>query len=307
MHPAKSVIFFTTISGAGFGLIALISLAIGFGELGWHEPVFMLSGFGVILSVAGLISSTFHLGNPQRAWRALTQIQSSWLSREGALAILTLGTFVCWAGTAFVSGKSQHWIGFVIAGLCFLTIYATAMIYAQLKTVPRWHSPLTPISYIGFGLSSGMILLTLLKAGDTGFIVLATLCLAGAWLVKILWWQNADKTHLTSTGSSLQSATGLSDYADISLFESPHMTKNYLMREMVFEIGRKHAQKLRRIALLTGCVLPLFFIGASYISQSMEAGFIMAAAVVHLIGLMVERWLFFAEAEHVVAFYYGKK
>ncbi|MBL6776398.1 MAG: dimethyl sulfoxide reductase anchor subunit, partial [Alphaproteobacteria bacterium] len=150
MHPAKSVIFFTTISGAGFGFIALLSLAICFGIAAFDTALFTSAIIAVGLSSAGLISSTFHLGNPQRAWRALSQYQSSWLSREGVLSVITLAAFVLWLGSAFVTGHAPLWIGAAIAILCGLTIFATAMIYAQLKPVPRWHSHLTPASYLGF-------------------------------------------------------------------------------------------------------------------------------------------------------------
>ena len=164
------------------------------------------------LSSAGLISSTFHLGNPQRAWRAFSQYQSSWLSREGVLSILTLGCFVLWLGNAFLAGQAPVWIGILIAFLCALTIFATAMIYAQLKPVPRWHSHLTPACYLGFSLSSGMILYALVRPEDmaSGQIALAA---SPAWAIKLLWWQRADKTGRDADGASLASATGLTGYA----------------------------------------------------------------------------------------------
>ena len=306
MHPAKSVIFFTTISGAGFGLIALLSLALSFGMAQFDIGLFTAAIIAVGLSSAGLISSTFHLGNPQRAWRAFSQYQSSWLSREGVLSVLTLGCFVLWLGSAFLAGQAPVWIGILIAFLCALTIFATAMIYAQLKPVPRWHSHLTPACYLGFSLSSGMILYALLRPEDmaSGHIALASLVLA--WAIKLLWWQRSDKTGRDADGSSLASATGLTGYADIKLFEAPHLTKNYLMKEMVFEIGRTHGKKLRYISMGLGLVLPFIllvlagFFGAPVLMCAILAfGF-------HMTGLFVERWLFFAEAEHVVALYYGK-
>ena len=306
MHPAKSVIFFTTISGAGFGLIALLSLALSFGMAQFDIGLFTAAIIAVGLSSAGLISSTFHLANPQRAWHAFSQYQSSWLSREGVLSVLTLGCFVLWLGSSFLAGQAPLWIGILIAFLCALTIFATAMIYAQLKPVPRWHSHLTPACYLGFSLSSGMILYALLRPEDmaSGQIALASLVLA--WAIKLLWWQRADKTGRDADGSSLASATGLTGYADIKLFEAPHLTKNYLMKEMVFEIGRKHGKKLRNISMGLGFVLPFILL--------LLAGFfgapVMVCAILafgfHMIGLFVERWLFFAEAEHVVALYYGK-
>ena len=306
MHPAKSVIFFTTISGAGFGLIALLSLALSFGMAQFDIGLFTSAIIAVGLSSAGLISSTFHLGNPQRAWRAFSQYQSSWLSREGVLSILTLGCFVLWLGNAFLAGQAPVWIGILIAFLCALTIFATAMIYAQLKPVPRWHSHLTPACYLGFSLSSGMILYAFLGPEDmaSGQIALASLVLA--WAIKLLWWQRADKTGRDADGSSLASATGLTGYADIKLFEAPHLTKNYLMKEMVFEIGRRHGKKLRYISMGLGFVLPFILLVLAGFFGAPVMVYAILAFGFHMTGLFVERWLFFAEAEHVVALYYGK-
>ena len=306
MHPAKSVIFFTTISGAGFGLIALLSLALSFGMAQFDIGLFTAAIFAIVLSSAGLISSTFHLGNPQRAWRAFSQYQSSWLSREGVLSVLTLGCFVLWLGSAYLAGQAPVWIGVLVAFLCALTIFATAMIYAQLKPVPRWHSHLTPACYLGFAMSSGMILYALVTPEDmaSGQIAMASLSLA--WGVKLLWWQRADKTGRDADGSTLATATGLTGYAELKLFEAPHLTKNYLMKEMVFEIGRKHATKLRYISLGLGFVLPfiLMVLAGFFGAPVMICAFL--AFGFHMAGLFVERWLFFAEAEHVVALYYGK-
>ena len=260
MHPAKSVIFFTTISGAGFGLIALLSLALCFGMASFDTAFYISALIAVFLSSAGLISSTFHLGNPQRAWRAVSQYQSSWLSREGVLSILTLGCFVLWIGSASITGAAPAWIGALVALLCGLTIFATAMIYAQLKPVPRWHSRLTPASYLGFGLSSGMLLFTAFLPDQIGLGYIGMASLVLAWAIKMMWWQRADKTGRDADGSSLASATGLTGYASVKLFEAPHLTKNYLMKEMVFEIGRKHAAKLRQMSMGLGFVVPFILL-----------------------------------------------
>ena len=147
-----------------------------------------------------------------------------------------------------------------MALLCGLTIFATAMIYAQLKPVPRWHNHLTPASYLGFGLSSGMLLFAAILPDQIllGYIGMASLVLA--WGIKMMWWQRADKTGRDADGSSLATATGLTGYASVKLFEAPHLTKNYLMKEMVFEIGRKHAAKLRRMSMVLGFVLPFIML-----------------------------------------------
>ena len=90
MHPAYSVILFTTASGAGYGLLALLGLVgISHGEA--SSLAFGLTAMVIALGLitVGLLSSTFHLGHPERAWRAFSQWRSSWLSREGVAAVLT--------------------------------------------------------------------------------------------------------------------------------------------------------------------------------------------------------------------------
>ncbi len=306
MHPAKSVIFFTTVSGAGFGLLALLAGSAAAGLIDMQDSFFIMSVLATVLCSAGLVSSTFHLGNPQRAWRALTQITSSWLSREGALAILTLGLFAIWTAGLYVGWQVPLALGFVIALLALLTIYATAMIYAQLRPVPRWNSALTPACYLGFGLSSGMMLFCLIDAGNIHFVRTGLLFLVLAWLVKFAWWYRADRTGRGQLGTTMATATGLTGYASIKLFEAPHMTKNYLMKEMVFQIGRKHARRLRHIALISGLMLPLVLVMLAWRDVQMQAVILAVAAALHMLGLLVERWLFFAEAEHVVSLYYGR-
>ena len=133
MHPAPSLIAFTSLSGCGFGLLALIGLGFGPDTVGFGWAACTVAG---LLCVAGLLSSTLHLARPDRAWRAMSQWRSSWLSREGVLAIVTLLVFALYAlGWLFGSGRSGL-VGLLMAVLSVATVYATGMIYAQLKTVP---------------------------------------------------------------------------------------------------------------------------------------------------------------------------
>jgi DMSO reductase anchor subunit len=274
------------------------------GHISWDKS-WVLAALGLGLAVSGLISSTLHLGNPQRAWRAFSQWQSSWLSREGVLAVLTCGLFGLWVVAGIAGYALPNMLGYITAGLCVLTVFATAMIYAQLRPVPRWHSWLTPASYLGFSLSSGMLLMVMLHPHYDGLAGGALGCLAIAWAVKVMWWMRASKTDVHSSGSDTATATALAGYADVRLFEKPHMTKNYLMKEMVFEVGRKHAQKLRLIALLLGAAVPAALLCLSLMIGGHVVIMVLAVAA-HLAGLFVERWLFFAEAEHVVSLYYGR-
>ncbi|MGR3622334.1 dimethyl sulfoxide reductase anchor subunit family protein [Pseudophaeobacter sp.] len=295
MHPAPSVIVFTTLSGLGFGLLAYLGL--GYPPVtGWVAFVFYAIGFG--LAVGGLLASTFHLGRPERAWRALTQWKTSWLSREGLCAVAALLVMGLYAiGAIFLD---QHWtlLGLLGAVLSIATVFTTSMIYTQLKTIPRWNMPLTPVLFLSFSLAGGALL-----AGQER---LAPWLLLVAGAVQLAYWAKGDQAF-ASSGTSMATATGLGDRGAVRAFEPPHTGSNYLLREFVHVVGRKHALKLRVIAFGLGFVLPVLCLWLP--TESSLAKHLMAAVAVlaHLAGVVVSRWLFFAQAEHVVGLYYGKR
>ena len=302
MHPAPSIIVFSTLSGAGFGLIAFLSLLPA--PAGpW--AVFASAALALALCTAGLVSSTFHLGRPERAWRALTQWRSSWLSREGVLSIATLSVFAAHNAAWLFLGWQLPLLGVVTAALASLSVYATGMIYGSLRSVPVWHDPLTPFVYLGFAASSGAMLAATLSGltgqGTETLGPLALLCLAVAWAMKMLWWQRSAGKRFG--GSTTGTATGLGPLGRVRLFEAPHTSPNYLMKEMVFQVGRKRAAALRMVALVVGGALPAMFL-LGFIAAPEVWPLALLAILTHLVGLLAERWLFFAEAEHTVALYY---
>src|SRR5215218_7320322 len=159
MHPAYSVIFFTSASGGGYLLLALLGL---FGALGIlpADPVLGVVGFGLGFGMvtAGLLSSTFHLGHPERAWRAFSQWRSSWLSREGVAAVVTYGPAILFAATWLDIIHAPAWIGplgLITAAMCAVTVFCTAKIYSSLKTIRAWNHPLTVPVYLAFALATG--------------------------------------------------------------------------------------------------------------------------------------------------------
>ncbi|SOE17065.1 DMSO reductase anchor subunit [Hoeflea halophila] len=303
MHPAVSVIFFTVTSGAGLGMIFLLGL--GFPVEASAAWVFFVSLVAGGLTVAGLLASTFHLGHPERAWRALSQWRSSWLSREGIAAIVTLVLFGIYVLIWMATGSRYQLLGLLAALGAVLTVFTTSMIYAQLKTVPQWHSRLTPLVYGGFALGSGWLLASALgthQAPEFWGVALIAL----AWGAKWLWWARAGRNRLADRGSSPETATGLGFIGKVRLLERPHTGENYLTKEMVHRIGRKHARTLRILALVLGGVVPaaiLAIVGLSGAPSLLN----LVAAVSMLTGLLAERWLFFAEAEHAVSLYYGHR
>lgn len=307
MHPAKSVIAFTTSSGAGYGL--LFWLAIAASQYGLQaEMVFGLVSFAVAfgLIVFGLLSSTFHLGHPERAWRAFSQWRSSWLSREGVMAVFTFlpaGIFALyWIFMGENTGLAGN-IGLVGAAASLITVYCTAMIYASLKAIPAWHLKLVPVTYLVFSLATGgmlFVLLTRLWGYGASEIVgeHTRFFIALAVLLKVVHWYIMKTKQPTSTA---ESATGLGGMGAVSLLESPHSNDNYLLKEMGFKIARKHADKLRFISNI--CLL-LTAVFLTYGAASVVAA--IAATATMVVGVVTERWLFFAEAKHTVNLYYGE-
>lgn len=303
MHPAVSVIFFTVTSGAGFGFICLIGLGVPMPDGGVSAFFICLLAAG--LAVAGLVSSTFHLGHPERAWRAFSQWRSSWLSREGVLAVATLIAFGFY-GLFWVFHEERIVpLGLLTSVLAVLTIFATAMIYAQLKTIPNWNTWLTPACYLGFGLASGLLLAAAFATGPLAgaFLQLASGLTILAWVTKMMWWKRANEVGFSETGSDTGTATGLGNIGKVKLLERPHSGENYLTREMIHQIGRKHAEKLKRIATIAGGFVPVGISLLVWLTGA-PALLLVLAFVSMMVGLFAERWLFFAEAKHAVSLYY---
>lgn len=291
MHPAPSVIFFSTFSGLGFGLLVWLGLGLP-AVTGWIAFAFFVIAY--VLAVGGLISSTFHLGHPERALKAFTQWRSSWLSREGWCAVIALILMALYgAGLVFFS---QRWTILGLLGALFSlgTVFTTSMIYGQLKTVPRWNQPLTPFNFLSLSIAGGALL--------AGQITAAIILLIVSGLIQAATWMIGDKA-LASSGTDIASATQLGGIGKVRAFEPPHTGTNYLLREFVHVVGRKHAQKLRIIALGLMAVVPVLLLLILPPNHFVA----LIAVVAHIAGVLAARWLFFAEAEHVVGLYYGKR
>lgn len=311
MHPAFSVILFTTLSGAGYGLVALMG-ALATAERIAPERWLGVAGFGLGLAAigAGLLASTLHLGHPERAWRAFSQWRSSWLSREGVMSILTFPPVLVfsygWIGRGTNDGV-WAFCGALGAAAAMITVYCTAMIYVSLKPIQRWHNGWVAPGYLLFALSTGALWLAALLAVLAEPDILVSALALGAALatgaVKLGYWRFIDRSDGPSTA---ETATGLGRFGTVRLLEAPHGGENYLMREMGFRVARRHAAKLRRIALLLGCLAPAALIAAQFfLPPLLGAACAVVAALIAMLGVIVERWLFFAEARHAVTLYYG--
>ncbi len=290
MHPAPSVIVFSVLSGMGFGLLAY--LGVGLVHLsGWLA--FMWWGLGYSLAIIGLLAATLHLANPKNALKAFSQWRSSWLSREAIAAVATL---VVLAPVALSDWLTLGWprqIGLLGAALAIFTVFTTSMIYTQIKAVPRWSHWSNPVMFLVFCLTGGAVLALQPFAGYA---------LAG--LAPLLWWVwHIGDQQFGLRAQTLGTATGLDRIGDVTVFEQAHTAGNYLLREMIFVVARKHVVRLRLIAVGLASVGPALLL-VLLPHHPVVSG---AAALCHLVGALAARWLFFAQAEHVVGLYYGKR
>ena len=310
MHPAYSVILFTVASGAGYGLSMLLGLtainhgpasSFAFGATAWAVAM------GLV--VTGLLSSTLHLGHPERAWRALSQWRSSWLSREGVAAIAAfvpaLAFAILWLGLVDAPGWLKP-VSLALIAAAAVTVYCTAMIYASLKTIRQWRQRLTAPVYLVFSLATGapllMTIATLFGRWQPAQGVISAIALIAALALKFLYWRAIDAEPKTLT---MAAATGLGgEGGTVRQWETPHTARNFVMTEMGFGVARRHAEKLRwlvQAALAAAAALSLLAIWVPVIAGVLA---ILATALA-LSAAAVERWLFFAEAQHAVTLFYG--
>ena len=318
MHPAYSIIFFTAASGVGYGLMFLLGVGAAFGAAfaASDGPSFAVAlALALALVSAGLVSSAFHLGRPERALRAFTQWRTSWLSREACLAAATYLPALLlgagwWAGEP--DGAWRH-LGWLLAAGAAATVYATAMIYRSLAAVPRWATGWVPAGYLSLAGASGAVWLAFIAslfdsgAGWIAGAAVVLLALAGA--VKRGYWS---AIGAQATASTIGSATGLDRLdsgARVHVLDPPHTEPNWLQREMGFQVARRHAERLRAVTWALAFVVPGVLCLVAWLADAgggaatpVALGLAAASASA---GVLVERWLFFAEAEHKMTLYYG--
>lgn len=301
MHPAPSLILFTVLSGLGLGLMATIGLGFGWGHLfGWIAgPV------ALVLTGAGGLSSLGHLRRPARAWRAVSQWRSSWLSREGVLLLGTSALFVVYLFFWLIFDLRFWLLGWIIAAMALVAVYCTAMIYASIRAVPRWSGTPTPWLFLSLAVAGGLMANALCAwiadaPGPRWTVFWALVVAAGC----AIWWQTqAAGARRDLDGSTIETAIGLRGLGRARLFEPPHTGSNYLLREMAFQVGRKRAHTLRLIGGIAGFLVPILL---ALLAPLLGLWLLLPALLSHLAGVAALRWLFFAEAEHVQALYYGR-
>ena len=322
MHPAFSVIFFTTLAGAGQGLF----LALYTGQLysvvkllpAEHSVGFYALGslVALVLLVGGLISSFFHLGRPERAWRSAAMWRTSWLSREvivlpafiGIVAIWGLVHYMGWNPVLFTFGTSIEidlslLVGAAATLLCFTLFLCTGMIYACIKQLQEWATPLTVINYILLGGASGFMLATAFAAwqgsGMTwffgGWAVILTLLAFVSRSASL--FRNARIKHR----SSVQTAIGIR-HSHIEQKAQGAMAGSFNTREYFHGASKRKYKNIKWAFLFLVFPLPLVLVSIGLGAHLF--GLLVAAFVVQYVGLLLERWFFFAQANHPQNLYY---
>ncbi len=306
MHPAFSILFFTTLAGSAQGLVVALALARLLGVA--MAPGFVLAALAVaeVLLLAGLAASFLHLGRKMRAWRAVLMWRTSWMSREviilpGFIALVALWWLAERAGVAARWGALFPLLAIVGAVALW---YCTAMIYACLRFIEEWAHPLTIINFTLIGLASGLLLACALAAlaGEADLIAAtgssALAITLSAWIVRTLSLRrNAGIRHK----STLQSATGI---------QSPNLVQKSMgmsagaFNTREFFHGAKQATMLNaRIGFqLLAFAVPALLMVWGITSHSGWPW--MLAVLVQAPGLIAERWVFFAQAKHPQNLYY---
>ena len=307
MNPAFSVIFLTTLIGSGQGLFIALIAGQPY-QLPDHVRFVVLSCVvSSGLMGLGLVASFFHLGRPERAWRAVSQWKTSWLSREviilpiAMILVIVFGYLhwqVQWAGNSMVP-----MIGWLGVGIVLLLYGCTAMIYVCIKFIQEWATPLTLINFLILGLSSGFLLATALADHlqvprvEWFRLVAVILIMTGLVTRSISFYRNSR----IRTKSTLQSAIGIK-HRKISQRSMGHTGGSFNTRAFFHHCSSVFVRNIRIFVVLTVFVLPVILLILSAFAP--EAGLLWGAALMQYAGLIAERWLFFAEANHPQNIYY---
>ena len=308
MKPAWSVILLTTLIGAGQGLfLALfgIDVAARLEVVAAPSANFLALGCTVSLALlcGGLAASFFHLGHPERAWRAAAMWRTSWLSREVIVLPAFMATVAVY-GAAYVFGwRLAPLIGALAAVLCIALFLCTAMIYICLKFLQEWHTPLTFVNFLLLGSASGLLLAAAF-AGVLWPLLMPQLGTAAALLTAeaaLTRGMSLARNALLRPKSTMQSALGIAEPKIVQKAQGA-MGGSFNTREFFHGRTLQAMRAAKWFFLLSAFALPLALIGIA-LAQTAPRLLVLAFAV-QFAGLLAERWFFFAQARHPQNLYY---
>jgi DMSO reductase anchor subunit len=308
MNPAWSVILLTTLTGAGQGLFLALcgtefAAAVELGNI--PSPKFFVAGSALSFAflTSGLVASFFHLGHPERAWRSAAMWRTSWLSREVIVLPAFMAVVLAYGAAHYAGCTATLWIGAVGTVLCVTLFICTGMIYACLKFLQEWHTPITLVNYFLLGCASGFTFATLLAAATSPDLVVvlaataATFTLAGCVSRGASLIRNAR----LKPKSTLQSAIGIK-HPRIQQKAQGQMGGSFNTREFFHGRSVQWLRAVKWIFLVGAFALPLILLAGGV---ALGSTLLLAAAfVVQFAGLLAERWFFFAQARHPQNLYY---
>jgi len=322
VHPAFSVIFLTTLIGVGQGFFLALYTGQVYTLAQLLPPQDSQAFYGIgsfvamIFLLGGLLASFFHLGHPERAWRAASQWRTSWLSREvivlplfmALVAVYGLFHYVGWTHPMFTIADTLPVdftliIGKLASIMAFALFICTAMIYAGVRFVQQWHHWLTVANYVLLGLASGFML----AAAFSAYTGVDLVGFFGTWAVVftlaafITRFSSLLRNRRLRQKIDLQSAIGVK-HRDTQQKAQGFMGGSFNTREFFHHRGPATLKIVRGLFLLLVFPLPVLLIGLSYLIQSDSLPIL--AFVTQYLGLLTERWYFFAEARHPQNLYY---
>ncbi len=323
MHPAFSVIFLTTLIGVGQGLFLALFTEQSYSALGLlptQESGFYVTGsfIALLFLLGGLFAAVFHLGKPSymitRAWRGMLQWRTSWLSRELIAMPITIGmVFLYMAfhyfgwdaqllGSLTVDNQLTLALGTVTSLAVFGLFVCTAMIYASVRFLQEWACALTVVNYLLLGTASGFTL----AAGYAAYVAPELVGFYAGWAIIITvagfitrsasLYRNARIKHK----STIQSATGIR-HANIVQKSMGMMGGSFNTREYFHGKSAAFLKSVKYIFLVLTFIVPVLLLWAG---NDGAKGALMLAFVAQYVGLIFERWFFFAQANHPQNIYY---
>ena len=307
MHPAFSVILLTTLIGAGQGLfLALYAADVlaalqGFPRDGLRAVMVGGSWVAFVLCGLGLFASFFHLGHPERAWRAAAGWRTSWLSREVIALPAFMSALAAFALARQADSELSAWIGFLASLLGLVLFACTGMVYASIRAIREWASGLTVLNFLLLGLASGTTLAaaTLSREGafGSGAMALAAMVLIVLSLCSRV--ASIIRNSRIPAKTNLQTAIGIKHPRIVQRSQGA-MGGSFNTREFFHGQPAAVLRASLGLFLLSGCILPLMLLAFGPESTATYA----SAFAVQYVGLLAERWLFFAEGRHPQNLYY---
>ena len=309
MRPAFSVVFLTTLIGAGQGLfLALYGAEVG-ARLGLIDPppasrvLVVGSAFAVALAALGLFASFFHLGRPERAWRSAAMWRTSWLSREVIALPLFMAAVAAYGAAHHFGWSATLAVGALALAACLALFVCTAMIYACIKFLQEWASPFTLPNFFLMGCASGFTLAVPLSATFAAPLAWPYAIASVAFTVAALATRLASlvRNARIQPNSSLQSAIGVR-HPRIKQQTQGFTGGSFNTREFFHGASPEAMRGVRMAFLQLAFILPILLV-----LGGMKAGSVAVLAVafaVQYVGLVVERWYFLAQSNHPQNLYY---